>query len=264
MLKGLGQARLTTPSGDGILSSQSGGWRQAMTNGGARLCALLSVVTMSVSAPAVERQQPARTNPLLLSYFRQQLLELYVREDAYGRRYVDVDVRSLDSNAYALVRSFCIRVDEKLDALKQGFDQLQLARSEALRDPIEARPALRAAWSESLRHVSDEARDLHRILGLVLDGGIDAKDLSTLEMGTLELDSGFENETKAMGDQILQLDQRIRGFLSGESFTISVEELRRGDMLMLLSRVRAEAGEMRKGLDAAVPLRAQSQRRTGG
>jgi len=234
-----------------------------MTNGGARLCALLSVVTMSVSVPAVDRHQPARTNPLLLSYFRQQLLALYVREDAYGRRYLDVDVRSLDSNAYALVRDFCIRVDEKLDALKQGFDQLQLARSEALRDPIEARPALRAAWSESLRHVSDEARDLHRVLGLVL-GGIDAKDLSTLEMGTLELDSGFENETKAMGDQILQLDQRIRGFLSGESFTISVEELRSGDMLMLLSRVRAEAGEMRKGLDAAVPLKAQSQRRTGG
>ncbi|MBP1602201.1 MAG: hypothetical protein H6Q06_2352, partial [Acidobacteria bacterium] len=86
-----------------------------MTNGGARLCALLSVVTLSVSAPAVDRHQPARTNPLLLSYFRQQLLALYVREDAYGRRYLDVDVRSLDSNAYALVRDFCIRVDEKLD-----------------------------------------------------------------------------------------------------------------------------------------------------
>jgi len=231
-------------------------------NGWVKLCILISVVVMSVPAPAVDHLQPARTNPIVFSYFRQQVLELNVREDAYGRRYVEFDPQTLDRHAYALAMDFFFRVDEKLDALKQGFEQVQLARSEALRYPGEARPGARAAWSESLKHVSDEARDLHRMLSLIL-GEADPKVVSTPEIDSRELDSGFESETKVMGDQILRLDRRIKGFLLGETFTVSVEELRSGDMLMLLSQVRTEAMEMRKGLDAAFPLRAQSSRRPG-
>ncbi len=233
-----------------------------MHNGQAKLCTLVSVLMVSAPVWAADRPQPARTNPLLFSYFRQQLLDANTHQDAYGRIYMEVDGYALDRQAYSLANDYYLRVDERLDALKQGFNQVQSARLEALNDPGKAGPVAQAAWSESLKRLSNVARKLHGMLRLIL-GGVQAEDSSAPGIIAREFYPGFENETDAMGEQILRLDQRVKGFLSGRTFTVSVEELRGDDILMLLSRIQAEALEMKEQLDARVPLRAQSSKQPG-
>jgi hypothetical protein len=233
-----------------------------MRNGQAKLCALVSVLMVSAPVRAADRPQPARTNPLLFSHFRQQLLDANTHQDAYGRIYVEVDGYALDRQAYSLANDFYLRVDERLDALKQGFNQVQSARLGALNDPAKAGPVARAAWSESLKRLSNVARKLHGMLRLIL-GGVQAEDSSAPGIIAREFHPGFENETDAMGEQILRLDQRVKGFLSGRTFTVSVEELRGDDILILLSRIQAEALEMKEQLDARGPLSAQSSKQPG-
>ncbi len=234
-----------------------------MHNGQAKLCALVSVLMVSAPVRAADRPQPARTNPLLFSYFRQQLLDANTHQDAYGRIYVEVDGYALDRQAYSLVNDYYLRVDERLDALKQGFNQVQSARLEALNNPAKAGPVARAAWSESLKRLSNVARKLHGML----DGSSSAESrprtLSAPGIIAGEFYPRFENETDAMGEQILRLDQRVKGFLSGRTFTVSVEELRGDDILMLLSRIQAEALEMKEQLDARVPSRVQNSKQPG-
>ncbi len=228
----------------------------------AKLCTSASVLILSVSAPAADPLGPARTNPLVFNFFRQQLLESNAHEDPYGRRYVEVDVRSVDGLAYALARDFCFQVDKRLDDLEQGFQHVQSARSEALRDSGKARPGVRAEWSESLRRVATTARKLHGMLRLILaDFRHEAPPAPGV--GAQESDRGFEYETKVLGEQILRVDQRIKGFLSGTAHTVSLEELRSGDILMLLSRVQAEAGEMEERLDPGLQPNRRTSKPTG-
>ena len=168
----------------------------------------------------------------------------------------------MDLHAWALARDFASQVTNKLDALRQGFERTQLARAKALDTPRRIKPGVLAEWSASLKEVSREARHLHGMLSLVFDG-VDRKGTSAPEIDSRGLDSGFEAETGLMGDQIQRLDQRIREFLSGESFSISVEELRDEDMLMLLSRVQTAATEMKRVLDTSSRLGSESSTRTG-
>jgi hypothetical protein len=233
-----------------------------MHNRQAEVCTLISVVMMSVAAPAIDRWQPTRTNPLVFNFFRQQILESNLHQDAYGKATADFDTGLLDTFASSLARDFCLRIDERIGDLEQGFRQVQSARSEALRDSGRARQGAQAEWSKSLRHVANTARKLHGMLRLILAGvRHEVPDLP--EASTRESDSGFEYETKMLGEQILRLDQRIKNFLSGETFTVSVEELRNDDIMMLLSRVQAEAGGMEAQLDAAMSLSEQGSKGTG-
>ncbi len=222
-----------------------------MRYGWAMLCALVTVAIVCVAVPATDRQQPTRLNPLLFNYFRQQVLQSNVHEDVSGRGRADLDLTLLDTFACSLTRDFCLQVGEKLDDLERGFKQVQSARSEVLSDSGKARPGAQAEWSESLRRVARTAGKLHGMLRLVL-AEIRHEVPSAAKARNRESDPGFEDETKVLGDQILRLDQRIKGFLSGKSLTISVEELRDNDILMLLSRVEAEAGEMEERLDVAL------------
>jgi hypothetical protein len=234
-----------------------------MRNGRAELCALVSLVMMSLPVAAIDRQQPTRTNPLVFNFFKQQLIESNVHEDVHGRVRADIDPAILNTFAYSLTRDFCLQVDKKLDDLEQGFMQVQSARSEALGDSGQAGQGAQARWSESLRRVASTARKLHSMLRLIL-ADVRHEDSSAPASSSSHSDPAFEYETKAMGDQILRVDERIKGFLSGETVTISVEELRSGDILILLSRVQAEAGEMGERLDAAPQTAQQASKRPGG
>jgi hypothetical protein len=216
-----------------------------VSRGWIKVFTFASVIVTSSPATAADSLPQDRTNPMLFSYFRQQMLELSVHQDARWRRRANVDAQSLDLHAWALARDFVSHVNNKLDALRQGFERVQLARSKARGAPGLIKPGARAEWSASLKEVSDEAKHLHGMLKLVFDG-VDPKGASSPEIDSRGLESGFEAETGLMGDQIQRLDQRIREFLSGERFSISTEELRDEDMLMLLSRVQTEATEMRR------------------
>jgi hypothetical protein len=233
-----------------------------VSRGWIKILTLASVMVTSLPATAADSLPQDRTNPMLFSYFRHQMLELSVHQDARGGRRVNFDTQSLDLHAWALARDFVSQVNNKLDAVRQGFERAQLARSKALGAPRLIKPGVRAEWSASLKEVSDEAKHLHGMLKLVFDG-VDPKGTSASEIDCRGLESGFEAETGLMGDQIQRLDRWIRDFLSGERFSISVEELRDEDMLMLLSRVQTEAKEMRRILDASGQLGAESSKRTG-
>jgi len=227
-----------------------------------RLCTLVCMIVAGVPARADDPVQVTRTNPILLNYFRNQLIGADSHAGARGRRRFALDPRSVNQHASALAEDFLSQVTRKLDALRDGFENVQHARSEALLGSVRFKPGVQARWSASLKKVSDEAGDLHGMLNLVFDG-VDSKGPSMPEIDSRSLGSGFEKETEMMGDQILRADRRIREFLSGERFSISVDELRDEDMLMLLSRVQAEAKEMRRTLDAVPQLGAESSRRIG-
>lgn len=226
-----------------------------MFEGRVSLCILASVAIMAVPASAADRLQPARTNPLLFDYFRQQLLESNLHQDFYGRTYIVLDRYALDRQAGALARDYHFRVEEKLTELEQAFKQVQSARAEALRDAVKAGPGSRAAWLKSLKRISDTTKKLHGMLHLILDG-LHSEGLSAPAGNLRHSDPAFEYETKVMGEHILRLDQRIKGFLSGETLTVSVEELRDEGILRLLSRVQTEAAYMRENLDTALQLQA--------
>ena len=229
---------------------------------GIQLCILMCMTIMGVSARADDSVQLTRTNPLLLDYFRERLIGLYAHQGPRGRRQVALNARSLNQYALALAEDYLLQVTEKLVALRDGFENVQRARLEAVHGSMGFKSEVQAEWSASLKVVSDEAKHLHGMLNLVFDG-VDPEGASAPEIESRGLESGFEEETELMGEQIQRLDQRIRGFLAGERFSISVEELRDEDMLMLLSRVRTEAMEMKRILDASSQLGAESSKRTG-
>ena len=232
-----------------------------MSSIGSQLCSLMCLTMMGVSARADDSVQLTRTNPLLLDYFRERLTGIYAHQGPRGRRQAALNARSLNQYALALAEDYLSQVTERLIALRDGFENVRRARAEAVHGSMGFKSEVQAAWSASLKEVSDEARHLHGMLSLLFDG-VDPKGASAPEIDRRGLESGFKEETELMGAQIQRLDQRIRGFLAGETFSISVEELRDEDMLMLLSRVQTEAKEMRWILDASSQLGAESAKRT--
>ncbi len=206
----------------------------------------LTTVLLAVSvARAVEKRSPRSINPVVQNHFREQVILVHSREDRYGRRFFFGNLDAVDHQASLLTREFVSKVEDKMSRMQNYLDDVQAARMKAMYEPADTRARVQSLsrWSKSLDLVSRQAKDLHGMLSTVL-GGVLPDDRYRPAVSSHGLGSGFEEEMRFVEDRLSRATRSIRDFMLGRDLTVSVEELRGGNMLALLQQVRAMAREL--------------------
>lgn len=213
---------------------------------------MAAMVFMTSLAVAVEKKSPNGTNPIVHNYFRQQVILIQSREDRFGRLVFLGNLNAVDHQASLLTRDFFSKVEDRMNRMLHHFGDVQAARKKAMHEPVATREHVHSLgrWARSLRLVSDQAKDLHGMLKMVL-GNVSSDNRYRPAISKSGLGSGFEEEMHFVEDRMLKATKRIQGFMLGQDHTVSVEELRTGDMLALLQQVRAMAKELSTRLATA-------------
>ncbi len=202
-----------------------------------RRLALVPVLLLSQFAlPAAEADQlpeGAVQNPVVRAYFRKVALEsrAYVLPD--GRRVYRRDY-FLEDRVDRLVRSFLIELIQQRRRLGDAAEFSSQARQRAFRAAGNAEA--RQVFVASLGQLEQRAGKLRSLLKPVLADFPSKSDFVARVQGDFGA-TGFEPELQFLLQQSDQVQDLIEGFFFEPSYTVDVESLRGGNMLIRLHEI---------------------------
>lgn len=172
------------------------------------------------------------------------------RRDRLGRVYYPHRTEFLENHVDQMLAHFLEELNEKIHILVGRFGAARLAQMHAVRTLPYAgdEVTLLADWKESLQDVAGQADGLRRMLAMIFSD-LESNSRFSPEIQGDAARADFRQEMAFIGAEIEEAVRQITRilFVSGE-YTVSVGELQRGNMLMVLDRVRKMARELERRL----------------
>lgn len=196
-----------------------------------------------------EFRHPARQNPILREYFREQYLDMK-QFGPYGssRR----QPRELPSDTFMdrfidkRIDHFIQDLEKRMEAIQEEIESVRQSGL-ALKQASARNAQLRRALKKQLGSLSDDLGSLHKTLAILL---VKLKSKADFEQ---EVDAGPENagfckEIEYISGQYSQAAKQIADYFLKPSFTVSMHQLQGENLLIQLHRANKMARELEKFL----------------
>ena len=195
-----------------------------------------------------EVRHPARQNAILREYFQEQYLEM----KRFGPNATPRRQRELPPDAFMerfidkRIDHFVQELGKRMKSIQEGLESIRQTGIEMKKSPSQEAQQ-RNLLKKQLGPLANDLGSLHKTLAILL---IELKSKADLEekVGSGPENVGFWKEIEYISSHYAQAAEQIADYFFKPSFTVSIDRLQGGNLLMQLHRAKKMARDLRKHL----------------